>query len=114
MPAQIVPLTSHPNQFLTVPLNVDTGVLTLQLGVNYNGAAGYWVLSVADQNGTPLLDSIPMVCGYYPAANILQQYAYLGIGSAFLINASGVDQDSPDNTNLGTDFLLLWSDTPTV
>jgi hypothetical protein len=113
MPAQIVPLTTNPNQSLAITLQVDGSALTLQLSVSYSKAAGYWVLAIADQSGNLLLDSIPMICGYYPASNILQQYAYLEIGSAYIINVSGVAQDSPDDTNLGSDFQLLWSDTPT-
>ena len=114
MPSQIVPLTAAPNQSLRVALSVDGKTITLQLSVRFNSQAGYWVLTITDQFGTTLLDSIPMLCGYYPAANLLQQYAYLRIGSAYVINASGVPQDSPSVGNLGSDFVLVWSDTPTV
>ena len=46
--------------------------------------------AVYDRNGNLLVDSVPMLTGYYPAANLLCQFVYLGIGSAYIINASGV------------------------
>ncbi len=113
MSAQIIPITPNSgNQTLQVTLSVDGGVLKLQLTLAYNAMAGYWVMTIADNSGNLILDSIPLVTGAYPAANVLEQFAYLAIGSAFIINASGVAQDHPDSTNLGSDFLLLWDDTP--
>jgi hypothetical protein len=111
MPAQIVPLTNQPTQTLFVPLNVDGAVLPLQLVVRFSEMAQYWVLTISNSAGLLLLDSVPMLTGVAPAGNILGQYGYLAIGSAFIINASGIDADSPDSTNLGTDFCLLWDDT---
>lgn len=112
--ASIVPLSSAPDQSLAVALNVDGGIVSLQLRVRFNEIAGYWVLTIKDRSDNLLVDSIPMITGVYPAANLLQQHAYLKIGSAFVINASGVAADWPDSTNLGTDFCLVWDDTPTV
>jgi hypothetical protein len=109
--AQIVPLTNAPIQSLTVTLSVDGAYLTLQFTVGFNEIAQYWVLMIDDQNGNPLVDSIPLITGVWPAANLLAQFAYLAIGSAYIINASGVAQDYPDSTNLGSDFLLLWDST---
>jgi hypothetical protein len=110
--AQIVPLTCNPQQTLTVMLNVDGASLTLNLGINYNETAGWWAMTISDDQGNLILDSIPLLCAQYPTANILGQFAYLQIGSAYIYNATGVAMDSPNDTNLGTDFLLIWSDTP--
>jgi hypothetical protein len=109
---QIIPLTNSPDQSLTVTLTVDGAVLTLQLIVRFSEMAGYWLLTVLDRLGNLLLDSIPMITGEWPAANLLGQYAYLKIGSAYVINAGNVATDYPDTTNLGGDFVLLWDDTP--
>ena len=114
MPSQLVPLTSDPGQTATVSLSIDAHIVTLQLAVTYSEMAGYWVLRIKDRAGNLLLDSIPLLAGVYPAANLLGQYAYLAIGSAFVINASGTPDDSPDSTSLGSDFVLLWDDTPLV
>jgi hypothetical protein len=112
MADQIIPLDTSPNQKFAATLNVDGKPLTLQFSVYYNEMGGYWLMDVADASGKPLLASCPLVTGSWPAANLLQQFAYLKIGSAFIINVSGVAMDYPDKTNLGTDFVLLWSDTP--
>lgn len=114
MANQIIPLSTAPAQSLQVALSVDGRPITLRLTIRYNEMAGYWVMAIADSTGVLLLDSIPLVTGSYPAANLLQQYAYLGIGSAYIINASGVAQDYPNATDLGSDFVLLWGDTPAV
>ena len=112
MADQIVPLTSAPNQSVRVDLSVDGSTLTLNLKVRYNDVAGYWVMTILDANGNLLLDSLPMLTGIWPAANILSQFVYLKIGSCYLINVSGVAQDNSGPQDLGGPFQLLWSDTP--
>jgi hypothetical protein len=141
MALQVVPLTNEPNQVFTVQLQVDGSPLSLNLTVNYNEMAGYWLLSISDINNNLLIDSVPMICGDYPAANILGQQRYLAIGSWYIVNVSnllvtsgsidtGFGQgafgigafgapgqggvDYPNNTNLGSDFQLWVGDTPTV
>jgi len=138
---QQIPLTNSPNQQLTASLTVDGAPLTLNLGINYAEMTGYWLLSITDANNNLLIASVPMICGGYPAANLLKQQRYLGIGSAYLVNASNLapgqggslgygagdygggayggdsgqgGSDYPNSTNLGTDFQLWWGDTPTV
>jgi hypothetical protein len=113
LPSQLIPVTNAPDQTLSVSLSIDSRILTVGLRLRYSEVAGYWVLSISDRTGNLLVDSVPVVCGWYPAANLLQQYAYLQIGSLFCINASSSNQDYPDQTTLGQDFLLLWDDTPT-
>jgi hypothetical protein len=112
--SQIIPLTNAPDQSLSVSLEIDGGVTTINLRLRYLDLAGYWLMTVRDRLGNLLVDGVPVLTGYYPAANLLQQQVYLGIGSAYCINASGVAQDYPDDTNLGSDFILLWSDTPAL
>ena len=69
-------------------------------------------VGINDASGNALLTDVPLLCGVFPAGNILGQFAYLAIGSAYIVNVSGVSQDSPDDTNLGTDFQLIWGDSP--
>lgn len=141
MSLQLVPLTSSPNQSITANLTVDGNPLTLNLNIRYNEIANYWVLTIKDANNNLLIDSVPMITGSYPAANLLQQQRYLKIGSWYIVNVSnlssvsGVDTgygsgfygmgpyggqigeggiDYPNSTNLGTDFQLWVDDTPSV
>ena len=111
MSDNLIPLTTAPNQTFTAVLNVNNAILRLNLTIRYNEMATYWVMTIADQNNNVLLDSIPLLTGTWPAANILQQYQYLNIGSAYVINAgSQTLYDYPNITDLGTDFVLVWSD----
>jgi hypothetical protein len=104
---QVIPLTSDPVQSLQTTVSVDGENITLQLDVNFNDSVGYWIMKITDPTtNTVLLDSIPLVlCG-----NILGQYAYLGIGSAYLVNVSNTSTDYPTIDNLSTDFQLVWGD----
>lgn len=110
---QLVPLTTEPNQTVTVSLNIDGTVADYFLDLHYNEIAGYWTMSITDSAGNLLLDSVPFVTGSIPAGNILGQFAHLGIGSAFIVNASSLDvQDYPGIATLGNAFVLIWSNTP--
>jgi hypothetical protein len=113
MAQQLIPLTTEPNQQINITLSVDGAPLSLILLINYNEIAKYWVMTVYDANGNLILSDVPLVTGNYPACNILAQYAYLEIGSAYVLNLTGTSGvNYPDDTNLGTDFVLVWGDTP--
>lgn len=106
---KIIPLTTSPNQSMTITIPINNKNVTLSLGIRYNIMGNYWYLSVKNTAGTILIDSLPIVSGEYPAANILEQYEYLNIGKAYVLNISNIKiMDSPDDTNLGTDFILVW------
>ena len=105
--AQIVPLTQAPNQTLTVQLTVDGGPLTLNLAFSYSAMSGWWQMQVADAQGNILIASVPLITGYYPAANMLAQYGYLQVGSAYLLNTGNSPDDYPGANDL-TAFSLLW------
>jgi hypothetical protein len=115
MSQQVIPLTPNPNQTFTVTLNIDSSNITLTMILRYNVIAEYWVLTIINSaTQAIILDSIPFVTGDYPAANILGQYTYLQIGSAYVVNTDNSPLDYPDDStnSLGTDFVLIWSDTP--
>ena len=112
MAAQVVSLTSQPNQALTVQLVVDGAALTLNLYIAWSPMAGVWLMDVADATGALLLTCIALVTGVWPAANLLAQYGYLKIGSAYILNTSNdVAAFGPSADNLGSTFLLVWGDT---
>lgn len=110
MSLQTIPVNSSPNQNFVTQVNVRGQAITLRLALAYNTMMGYWELSIRDAQGLPLVLNLPCVTGAYPAANLLQQLEYLGIGSCYIINAAGTADDYPGPTNLGTDFLLIWGD----
>lgn len=109
---QIIPLTNAPNQTFAVQLTVDGSPLTLNLTLGYSDMAGYWQLAVSDVNNNPIIASVPLITGQYPSANLLAQYGYLKIGSAYILNTGNSALDYPDANSLGQ-FSLLWGDTAT-
>ena len=109
---QVIPLQNE-NQIVEVSLNIDGQRKTLGFEVRYNRTAAYWTMKVTDVAlGVVLLDSVPLLTGSIGAANILGQYRYLRIGSAYLVKVGNVEEDYPGLDSLGKDFLLLWGDTP--
>lgn len=71
MSSQIVRLNVAQNQTFTVQLTVNGASLTLLLTLTYYTMAGYWSLSISDAVGNLLIASVPLVTGWYPAANLL-------------------------------------------
>lgn len=112
MSAQVLPVTSSPNQQFNATLQVDGAPLTLNFALIWNSMAGYWVMTVSDASDNLLVDSLPLITGWYPGANLLSQQVYLQIGSAFIINVGNSESDYPGQNDLGTAFVLLWDDTP--
>lgn len=106
---QIVPLQQAANQTFAAQLTVNNAPLTLNLTLSYIEMAGYWNLAIADVNNNLLIASVPLITGWYPAANLLAQYQYMKIGSAYLLNTGNDTVDYPGPYDL-TNFSLLWSD----
>ncbi|TWH46327.1 hypothetical protein [Sporomusa sp. KB1] len=113
MAYQKIPLTTAPNQKFTCTLQIDGQNKALSFFVAWNSIAGYWIMGITDEaTNNVLLSSIPLIPGDPPAANILEQYSYLGIGSAYVVNTGNSATEFPNDSNLGVDWILIWSDTP--
>ena len=69
-------------------------------------------MSIFNSAGVLILDSIPLITGWYPAANLLSQFQYLKIGSAYILNDGNSSSDYPGKTDLGSAWSLLWDNTP--
>jgi hypothetical protein len=106
---QIIPLTNDPNKTLQTTVEVNNTNITLKLVFHYNEMAKYWCMSIINSDNTLLIDSLPLVTGVYPSANLLGQYSYLGIGSAYLIKTTQSTLDYADDNTLGNTFQLVWS-----
>lgn len=109
MSYQIIPLTATPNQTFAIQLTVNGAALILNLTLSYQVMSGWWHLQISDVNNNVLVASVPLITGYYPAANILAQYQYLQIGSAYLLNTSNDPNDYPGANDL-SNYTLLWGD----
>jgi hypothetical protein len=107
-----IPLSNSPNQSILCPLMVDGVGISLLFWVRFNEVASYWVMDISDGiTKLPLLASIPLVPGSGDYRNILSQYAYLRIGSCYLVNVIATTEEWPSESSLGTTWQLWWSDT---
>lgn len=107
--SQTVPLSSQPNQVFSAQLTVNNQLLTLGFVVSWNAMAGWWEMALSDVNGNQLLSGVPLITGLYPAANLLAQYQYLQIGSAYLLNTGNLSEDYPTLYTLPL-YTLVWGD----
>ncbi|RGX53194.1 hypothetical protein DWV16_17235 [Anaerotruncus sp. AF02-27] len=106
-----IPLTTDPNQTFAITLPVDDKNISLIFELRYNTVAEYWVLDIYDNERNPILATVPLVTGDYPSANLLEQFEAFEIGSAFIVPSGQTVTGRPDDTNLGSDFVLVWGDT---
>lgn len=86
-----IPLSPTPQKFSISLANV---LYTLTL--KWNPAAGVWVMDIADDSDTPIVNGIPLVSG----SDLLEQYAYLGIDGAMYAETEG-SLLPPTYANLG-------------
>ena len=105
--AYVIPLTLDPDQNFKCTIPVNNLNLSLFFRVRFNTIANYWTLSVSDSKGNILIDNIPLVTG----VDLLGQFGYMGIGSAMIINTGNASTDSPIDTNINSEFVLMWGDT---
>jgi hypothetical protein len=72
-------------------------------GVRYNldlywdVPAGLWMLNIADRNNVTILNGLPLVTG----VDLLEQYQYLGIGGALVVQSDFDWRTTPTFDNLG-------------
>lgn len=103
----IIPIQAVPNMSFSSVIPVDSNNITLIFTLTYNELAKYWVVSIAKSDGTTLIRSLPVI----PAQNILEQYKYMQIGSAYIVPRQTVKEQWPSMDTLATDWYLVWSDT---
>ena len=108
----IVPLTSDPNQNFRCTIPVNGQNMTFNFTARYNSEADYWILSVSNAITSKMfISDLVLLAGEYPAANILEQWGHLRIGSAVVVKINPDNRDdAPNAYNLGTDFVLVWGD----
>ena len=95
-----------------IPLQANAQKFSITLaGVEYQARLdwcaadqGGWLLSLANATGAPLAAGIPLVTG----ADLLAQYAHLGIGGALYVATDGDPAAPPTYANLGSLARLYW------
>jgi len=104
MTVNLIPLKQGTAQKLGITLN---GV-QYQLVVRWNDTAQAWHADLLDVNGNPILMNLPLVTG----ADLLGQYAYLGIGGKLIVQTTNSVWAVPTFANLGDTGNLYFVTTP--
>lgn len=65
--------------------------------------AGCWYMDLSDSSDSLIAGSIPLVTG----ADLLEQYAYLGLGFALFVVCDADGQDYPTENDLGISSHLI-------
>lgn len=105
-----IPLDTTPDQKFNVTVEVGEENVSLILHLSYNTEGDFWRMDVTNVDTEEMLIShVPLLTGEYPAADILEQFNYVGIGQAVILKlTNGAEGDFPNIDNLGTDFILVW------
>lgn len=81
--------------------------INILLKLRYYDLYSLWVADVVDNStGEELITAMPLV----PGVDLLGQYEYLDIGSAYIIAAEPTSLQQPDNETLGSTWLLAWGE----
>lgn len=95
-----VPLSAEPQTF-----TISLAGTVYRLRVVYADVAeGGWIIDISDVSGNPIVAGIPLVTGH----DLLEQYAYLGIGGQLVVATDGDPDAVPTFANLGTTSHLYF------
>ncbi len=104
-----IPLTCQPFSTQTFKLTLEGGArnINVKLELRYHDLYDTWTAAVTDNStGELLIDMMPLVCG----VNLLGQFKHLELGEAYIVPATDTTLMMPDNTTLGSTFVLVWGD----
>jgi hypothetical protein len=101
-----------PYQFPLIPqpqtLAITLGGVAYNLSVYWNVPNASWMVDLLDANSNPILQGIPLVTG----ADLLGQFAYLGIGGELQVQTTNDTFAVPTYANLGTEGNLYFVTSP--
>lgn len=108
-----IPLKSLPNQLARVEVTFDKKKHFYFLKFTYSEVCQYWLMTIMDTFQNIIISNIPLVTGgsILSSGNILKQFAYKMIGSIMVLKSSNVNNDYPNEKQLGAEFKLIWGDT---
>lgn len=88
-----IPLSPNAQTF-----GILLGGAAYNLTVKWNAQNSAWTLDIADNSSNPLVCGIPLITG----ADLLAQYAYLGISGSLVCQTDNNPDAVPTYDNLGT------------
>lgn len=78
--------------------SISLAGVTYGLKFRWNVPSAAWILDISDSAGNPLIQGIPLVT----SADLLEQYAYVGIGGQLIVQTDGDVNAVPTYENLGS------------
>lgn len=97
--AYLIPLKPQNQEF-----DISLAGVSYHLKVIWNSASQCWILDIADSQQEPILSGIPMVTG----CDLLEQYGYLNINGAMIVQSTNDVSLVPDDTTLGSTGNLFF------
>lgn len=95
-----IPLTPEAQTF-----TISLAAVTYQLTLTFCAAADVWLVSFAQEDGTPVLTSVPLVTG----VDLLEPYGYLNFGGQLTCGTDGDASLPPTYDNLGVTARLFFT-----
>lgn len=105
MAVQIIPLRQKNNYSFSVTLDINNTQQTLFFRQLFNSVTGYWTIDISNSDKM-LISSLPLIPN---AGNLIKQYNYMRIGSAWLIPI-GDNVTFPAWDDIESGWVLLWGD----
>lgn len=106
-----IPLTTAPNQTFTCNIPINNENIRFRFFLSYNEQAQYWLMTLTRvSDNKELLTNIPLIVSKSRFMDLFCQLDYMKIGFCII---SPVDEDQksmPDDTDLGTNYLMIWGD----
>ena len=103
-----IPLDNTPFSQQTFKLTLEGNRnINILLKLRYYDLLNLWVADICDNaTGEELIVGMPLVAG----VDLLRQYSYLNIGSAYMVAVEPTQLQQPNNETLGSTWILLWGD----
>lgn len=96
----LVPTTPKPQTFF-----ISLNAVSYQFTIKWNTSADCWVLDIADNNGVPMAQGLPLITG----ADLLGQLAELGITGQLIVQSDNDPNEVPNFTTLGVSGNLYYN-----
>lgn len=97
--AYLIPLQPQNQEF-----DISLAGVSYHLVVNWNSKSGCWILNIEDSQRSHILSGIAMVTG----CDLLEQYGYLNIGGAMVVQSTNDPALVPDASTLGSTGNLFF------
>lgn len=99
------------NQAKTLTISPNDHTISLRVNIRYLYRTDKWYMSITDGlTGESIVQYVPLVAGDLETLNnLLIQFGYKGIGSAFVIPKGNNENSDPVHETIN-DYWIVWGD----